>query len=162
MRKWTRLEIVANSGAADNGVHGLNTLGQRPHRSRSLQRQGQVATEQRFDRFAETGPVFHLTGDGSPSHSPNRPGLENQIVTELHWLTHIDTVAFCHQQSRLSNPAHRRFRFASAGQEPAGAPLTVVSRGSKRTSSNQPFMTSRLPFPTSSCTIYFGASPAFV
>jgi len=44
---------------------------------------GPIATEQRLDRSAETGPKSHLAGDGSASYGHHRAGPEHQIVTQL-------------------------------------------------------------------------------
>lgn len=103
MRERTGLEVDANAVAADIGVHGLDALGQRPLRSRSLQGERPVAAKERLDRLAEPCPELHLARDGSSSHGSNGPRLEHQVIAEFHRLTHATMVAFCHQLSSSSS-----------------------------------------------------------
>jgi len=49
--------------------------------------------QERFDSPSQLGPKFNLTRDGSFRRFARMPGIQNQIIGVLDWLTHGKKVA---------------------------------------------------------------------
>jgi hypothetical protein len=74
------------------------------------QSQHKISAQQRFERAPDFGPKLNLPGDG-PFHSlACDPGVQQQRVRNLDWLTHVQKVAKRYQLSSQVPAArlHRR------------------------------------------------------
>ena len=93
VRKGARAEVLCHAPASRGGVDIFQASGERLGSTGFSQRENFWRPQKRFDRAAEPSPKLDLPGDGSLRCFREQTGIEDEIVGQLHRLTHRPTVA---------------------------------------------------------------------
>ena len=93
VRKRPTLKIVRHALPPIGGIDRCEAFGQRLRGSIAAQLQYLLPLQEQLDGPSKTRPELYLPRDGSLHNFAREPGIQNERVGELHWLTHGQRVA---------------------------------------------------------------------
>jgi len=96
---WERpgIEMLGDEAPSLGGIDCLETGRERLDLPGASQGQHLGSSEERLNRPPQLRPEFNLPGDGPLGKLRGEPGIEDQVVGELHGLAHDSRVAFCYR-----------------------------------------------------------------
>lgn len=97
VRKRLEIEMFGDKASSLGRIDRLDTRRQRLALPGAPQGQHLGSREERLNRPPQLRPEFDLPGDRTLGKLRREPGIEDQLVGELHGLAHDEKVAFCYR-----------------------------------------------------------------